>query len=161
MKHYALPIIACIILFASCKNKNTLQKASIILAYIKYNDADIDSFMMKRYVYGTNFSPLKDSVLLDKNLFNIQKNTDTNIIYFNTADYQIRDDFDFEITNPYDQKTLRISNINYKLITYSGGLFAMDPPRGFSPIKSYTLNNVVVNVLNPDQYSEETIYTHK
>ncbi|HPI53801.1 MAG TPA: hypothetical protein PLU10_03855 [Chitinophagaceae bacterium] len=147
--------------FATSCRKNTLPKASIRTGLIAYVSTDIDSVIVKRYVYGSHFTQFVDSTLLTNLNRTDISSQDTTVIYPSDQQWNISDAYDWEIINPYDQHSAKIENVQYNMIEYTSGIFAMDPPRGNSPVSSYILNGNQVSIASSSQYDNVMVYMTK
>jgi hypothetical protein len=115
--------------FLSCKRCQTEACnffETITLHLIHYSEAETDTIIIRRYKTNTNFSILIDSVQQKNyvysgdtmNLFSVDMHAD----FFDKGLLE----YDLEIVNPSDNKTVRIFDISREHNTHkvcSGGLF--------------------------------------
>jgi hypothetical protein len=148
------------LLATSCK-KQSLPKATIRTAFIQYPADEIDTLIFKRYGYGSHFTQFIDSTILTESMRTIITNNDTVTVFPSIENCYMNDNFDWEIINPSDHQSLKIENIQYNMIEYTSGIFAMDPPRGSSPVSSYILNGNQVSIPDGGQYGNADVYMTK
>ena len=144
---------------ASCASYEC-DKELLNLAYVGYLPNEADTIIVKYYQKNSNFSVLKDSVLLMSSSFTIRGNSDTsyvlllrndNINYINTIE--------LKVINPTDNKTTFISDIRYERNEGSKGLFS--EPRGcVSPIISYKVNGIF-KTFAPQRIEDPIVYISK
>lgn len=156
-------LFSCLLLclFASSCKKRSLPKASIQAAFIHYPADEIDTLIFKRYGYGSHFTQFVDSTILIESMRTIITNNDTVTVFPSIENCYMNDNYDWEIINPSDHQSLKVENIQYNIIEYTPGIFAMDPPRGSSPVSSYILNGNQVSIPNVSQYDDTKVYMTK
>ncbi len=160
MKPILFSCLFLCLLATSCK-KQSLPKATIRTAFIQYPTDEIDTLIVKRYGYGSHFTQFIDSTILIESMSTIITNNDTMTVFPSYDNCSINDNYDWEIINTSDHQSLKIENIQYNMIEYTPGIFAMDRPRGSSPVSSYILNGNQVSIPNVSQYDEARVYMTK
>ena len=148
-------------LFATSCKKRALPKATMRVAFIQYPADEIDTLIFKRYGYGSHFTQFIDSTIVTESMRTIITNNDTVTVFPTNENCFVNDNFDWEIINPSDHQSLKIENIQYNTIEYTSGIFAMDPPRGNSPVSSYILNGNQVSIASSSQYDNVMVYMTK
>lgn len=119
-------------------------KASSMLSLISFTSSESDTIIARRFFKATNFSSVKDSVLIDKFNTNFQKNGDTILVLYPGTDGNqlITSDYDYEIIIPKANVSFRISNITEpKKYGHKGG----EKVYCLNTISSYKLNDQLVN----------------
>ena len=150
-------LLFCIL--AAC-SKTELPKAELGFGFIQYANTEIDSVVFTRYAKGSNFTQIIDSILLIDGSSTLLKSGDTARMTPVDGSYRIKDDYDFEVRNLFDQKKIRISNITYSIIKVKRKSFTSSGD-GFSPIEGYVRDGVLITVNNPDKLKEEFVYLIK
>ena len=157
-----IPACVCvlIVIMTSCGSPYQCPKQSLITAYVSYANSEIDTVILRRFTVRTNFTQKVDSTLLTSNNCQFIRRSDTVELFLPDIKNRFNDEFDWQIVNPFDQKTVSISDMVFKIEEQkSGGLFSMDPSACFSPILSYKRDNIIVTpVQNSGNFY---LYIHK
>ncbi|MFI5129546.1 MAG: hypothetical protein ACHQFX_06120 [Chitinophagales bacterium] len=134
-----------IIILTSCGNTYQCPKQSLITAYVSYTDMEIDTIILRRFTLRSNFTQKVDSTILTTNNCQVIRRSDTVELFLPDIKNRFTDEYDWQIVNPFDQKTVSISDMVFQIEEKkSGGLFSMDPAACFSPILSYKRDNTIV-----------------
>jgi len=144
-------LIISILFFTSCGKTYQCPKDSLITTYISYTDSEIDTIILRRFKFGSNYGTRIDSTILTASNCQFHKVSDTVTLFPIDENIRINDDYDWQVFNPFDQKTVSISNIKFQMQeTKRGGLFRMDPANCVSYIISYNRDNTIVNSIGSD-----------
>lgn len=141
-----LVILSVIVLISvSCGKKCPCFSQNLLFAPIQFSDAEADTIIIRRYMKGTNFLQLRDTIFANQDSIRFKRSGDT----LNPSSYTVRTTlptvFDYEIYFPGAGKTFRIDNIvEEETKQPCGGLFAMDKVACFNPITSYRVNNQLI-----------------
>jgi hypothetical protein len=146
-------IFFIVLVFFGCEKVYTCRKEMLVPVLKGYSPAESDTLIIKRFQKGSNFSSFIDSIILR---FPTAMTTVSDTTYhFIFA--QIDDQYDVKLTNPYDKKTVAISEIKFELRegkTSGCG----DPIKCISPIISYIRDGVTVSG-NPIDQNETLLIT--
>jgi hypothetical protein len=138
-------LLVLIVILTSCGNTYQCPKQSLITAFVSYADAEIDTIILRRFTLGSNFTQKVDSTLLTSGNRQFIRRSDTVELFIPDITNRFNDEFDWQIVNPFDQKTVSISEMVFKIEEQkAGGLFSMDPAACFSPILTYKRDNTTV-----------------
>lgn len=111
-------------------------------AFVAYNISEIDTLIIKRFAKGSNFSQQVDSALVTAQRTSYITSGDTTRVIAEILQ-QVSDDYDWQLTNPFDNRTVRVSDIVHeRREQHCGGIFGMDPQACTSPVTSFKLNGV-------------------
>ena len=131
-------VIACI----SCGKKCPCPDETILPVFMGYDSSQVDTIKIIRFEKGSNFTRAVDSVEL----------TPVNSIIFTSAvamaitgkdiNHRVAAGYDWQITNPFDNKSFQISAIEVQQTeTNCGrGLFSWDKQPCVSPNQSFKVN---------------------
>jgi hypothetical protein len=134
-----------IIILTSCGNTYQCPKQSLITAYVLYADTEIDTIILRRFTLRSNFTQKVDSTILTSNNCQFIRRSDSVELFIPDIKNRFNDEYDWQIVNPFDQKTVSISDMVFQIEEKkSGGLFSMDPGACFSPILTYKRDNTLV-----------------
>jgi hypothetical protein len=130
----------------SCGETHQCPKESLFPAYVSYTDTGVDTLILRRFQRGSNFSQQIDSALLTLSNCHFSRVSDTITVFVTDTKNRFNDEYDWQLSNPFDQKTVSISEMKFKIEEQkSGGLFSMDPSACFSPLLSYERDSILVN----------------
>jgi len=153
-------LLLIIVFLVSCGKLHQCPTENLFPSYIAYADSEIDTIILRRFKTGTNFSQLIDSSRLSIVNCVFSKKTDTVTLFANDFKNRINEDFDWQIFNPYDQRVISISDMQFQIEeTRSGGLFSMDPSACISPITSYKRDNITITT--PPGFGDNFLFMHK
>jgi hypothetical protein len=156
----AICLAVLIIILTSCGNTYQCPKQSLITAYVSYADTEIDTIILRRYIVRTNFAQKVDSTILTSNNCSFSRRSDTVELFIHDSKNRFTDEYDWQIVNPFDQKTVSISDMVFHIEEHkSGGLFSMDPGACFSPLLTYKRDNILVTPV-PNS-GNNYLYIHK
>ena len=143
---YVLIIFIVAALISSCGKKCLCEPEQVIPAFVSYNPGEVDTIVVKRFQKRTNFTEKYDEFLLHSGNAVISSNGDTTFINpQNVGVRQWLNKWDMQIINPFDGKTVAISDIEIdQQETHCGGIFSMDPQPCFSPITGFKKDGVAV-----------------
>jgi hypothetical protein len=143
-------IIALIVFLTSCGKKHPCAKENLLPAYVSYADTEIDTIILRRFRPGSNFAQKIDSVMLTSNNCQFYRNADTVILAPLYTANIFNDEYDWQIFNPFDKKTVSVSDMKFQILeSRSRGLFGMDPGSVcISPLISYNRDNSIVTSIN-------------
>ena len=148
------------VFLTSCGKTYQCPKENLFPTYISYDDTEIDSIILRRFKLGSNFSQKVDSTLLTYNNCQFSRRSDTVTLFVIDIKYRSNDEYEWQLFNPFDQKTVSISDMKFQIEEYhSGGLFSMDPSPCFSPIISYKRDDTTVTTTT--QLGNKYLYIHK
>ena len=149
-----------IMILTSCGNTYQCPKETLITTYVSYAITEVDSVIVRRFTSGSNFTQKVDSTILTSNNCTFSRRSDTVELFIPDSKNRFTDEYDWQIVNPFDQKTVSITDMVFQVEEHkSGGLFSMDPGACFSPILTYKLDNTVVT---PAPHSgNKYLYIHK
>lgn len=149
-----------IIFLASCGNTYQCPKQTLFTAYVSYADPEIDTIILRRFTLRSNFTQKVDSTILTSNNYQLIRRSDTVELFIPDSKNRFSDEYDWQIVNPFDQKTVSISDMVFQIEEQkSGGIFSMDPGACFSPILTYKRDNTLVTPApNSGNYY---LYIHK
>lgn len=146
--------------FSSC-SESTLPKGELLTGFVNYIPSEVDTIIVKRYQKNSNFATSIDSALLVAGLSTRIIHGDTTLISYHDVLFRIRDDYDYEIINPFDQHSMRISDVQYKYVTWKRGLFGQKEDNAYSPVANYLRDGVRVTVPSPNVTSPACAYISK
>ncbi|HYC27945.1 MAG TPA: hypothetical protein VEB42_04000 [Chitinophagaceae bacterium] len=143
-----LVILAIITAAASCGKKCTCEFETIPPAFVGYNNSEIDTIIIKRFEKGSNFSRQVDSFTLTvSNTVYSRTGTDTTLVYPQNTSQRLSEDSDWQLTNPFDNRTIRVSDIVVeKRVSHCGGIFSMDKQYCISPVASFNRDGVLTKL---------------
>ena len=137
-----------IIFLASCGDTYQCPKENLLAAYILYADPDVDTVILRRFRLGSNFAEKVDSAILTSANCQFSRRSDTVTIFTIDIKHRLNDEYEWQIFNPFNQKTVSISDMQFQIEEQkSGGLFSTDPSACFSPLISYKRDNIIVTTV--------------
>lgn len=120
---------------------------SLAPAYVGYRPGEIDTIIVKRFPKGGNFSQAMDSIVLTPANSVWYTTGDTNRISSMDQNFAIKENYDWQVLNTYDNRSLQISEIKVNIVEQNcGGLFSWDPGGCVSPVASLRLNGVATTL---------------
>ena len=157
---FQICIAVLVIFLTSCGKTRQCPKENLFPAYIAYADTEIDTVILRRFRLGSNFVQKLDSIILTPANCQFSRRSDTVILFSIDLTNRINDEYEWQIFNPFDQKTASISDMKFQIEERrSGGLFSMDPSPCFSPIISYKRDDTTVTTTT--QLGNKYLYIHK
>lgn len=138
-------VLFIVMFFVSCGKKYQCPKENLIPAYIGYADSEIDTIILRKFKIGSNFSQKIDSTILSP--FSIPSSAlfdrqgDTVNLRLAYAKNWFNDEYDWQIFNPFNQKQVSISDMQFQIKerTYRFSYCR-------SPLLSYKRNDTVITV---------------
>ena len=110
-RKYFFLILACTVTFAFCDRKCPCEKADAPFQLISFQKNEIDTVIIRRFIKGTGFQSLKDTLIADStNTFYEKTGGDTVQIVTDPKGHVVSD-FDFEIYIPSVNRLTKISAI--------------------------------------------------
>lgn len=144
----------------SCGKSYQCPKENLAPAFVAYADTEIDTIVLRRFKTGSNFSQQVDSTVLSISNCVFSKHTDTVMLFANDLKNRINDGYDWQVFNPFYQRTISITAMAFKIEeSHSGGLFSMDPAACVSPLIFYKRDNTIVTS-SPDM-GNDYLFIHK
>ena len=147
IRGYVLLLLAAGTLsLASCSGKCTCIAADgLSPTLILFSSSDADSFVIKKFTKGSNFSSLIDSTLIDTSNALYQRNNDTTEVFSGNATLSSK--FDYQIILLSSNNVISINDIDEPQTQGN----CPDKMRCVNPIISYKINGNLV--MNQDPYS--------
>ncbi|MFP5040754.1 hypothetical protein [Parasediminibacterium sp. JCM 36343] len=141
----------------SCTKTYQCSHIGLNLVFNSYDSSNIDTIILRRFTIGKKFMEQLDSVLLSPQNTRYVTNTDSSIsLYATNNSWQINDQYDWQIVNPFDYKKVSISEMKFQNLEQKyGGLFSGTPPICYSFFISYKRDNYIVS--NFDSISNNLI----
>jgi len=153
-------ILLLTVSMVSCGKLHQCPTENLFPSYIAYADSEIDTIILRRFKTGSNFSQLIDSSALSITNCVFSRQTDTVSLFPKDLKNRISDGYDWQIFNPFDQRTISISDMQFQIEeSRSGGVFGMDPSACISPITSYKRDNITVTT--PPGFGDNYVFVHK
>ncbi len=136
-------LITVVVLLNSCTKTINGVDISIYPVFIGYNDNEIDTFIVRKYLAGSNFQNPVDTSTLTSTSENFYKfSNDSVIVAFSTVKGSIRPGFDFQIFIPATNQVFSIAEIKNEKTTCRQKRGFMEQREGCSnPNLSYKVNN--------------------
>jgi hypothetical protein len=128
----------------SCGEKHPCPAQPMLAVYKGYTMSEVDTIIVKRFQKGSSFSLFKDSIVLTGFLRQMDS---TYLIYSNVAGY-FDGSHDIQYINPFDHRTVSVSDVVIENASTRSSIFAMDPGDCYSPVVSYKVNGTTVNNTN-------------
>jgi len=152
--------ILVLVIVASCGKTHQCPKESLFPAYISYADAEVDTLILRRFQPGSNFTQQVDSTVLTSGNCHFSRTSDTITVFASDDKNRFNDAYDWQISNPFDGKTVSISDLKFEIKEQkSGGLFSSDPSACFSPLLSYKRNAILVTPVQ--NMGNKYLFIHK
>ena len=149
-----------IMILTSCGNTYRCPKETLLTTYVAYAVTEVDSIIVRRFTLGSNFTQKVDSTILTSNNCTFSRRSDTVELFIPDSRNRFTDEYDWQIVNPFDQKTVSISEMVFQIEEHkSGGLFSMDAGACFSPILTYKRDNTIVTTT--PRSGNKYLYIHK
>lgn len=132
---------------ASCGQKCLCPDEQLIPAFVSYADSEIDTIIITRFQRGTNFSVAVDSFSLHPGNSIRTKTGDTTMLIVQPILERLTDRFDVRLFNPFDGRTILISDVEIETREINcGGIFSMDPQPCTSPITGFRKNGAAATL---------------
>jgi hypothetical protein len=146
IRGYVLLLLAAGTLsLASCNGKCTCVDADgLSPTLISFSSSDADSFVIKKFTKGSNFSSLLDSILIDTSNSLYQRNNDTTEVISGNATLSSK--FDYQIILLSSNNVISISDIDEPQTQGN----CSEKIQCVNPINSYKINGNLV--MNQDPY---------
>ncbi len=108
-----ITLIIVLLIVSSCSREYQCEDTSITPVFLKYQPADIDTLIIRKYILNSNFSNQTDSVIIRFGYsgYYITHN-DTTIVQLFGERLKIESGFDWQIYIPSKNKVINISEIN-------------------------------------------------
>jgi hypothetical protein len=137
-------LLTALTIISSCSREYNCEDNSITPVFIKYQAADIDTFIIRKYVLNSNFSNQTDSVIITLGYSGYYiTNNDTTVVQLFGERLKIESGFDWQIFIPAKNKVVNITAINSPQTTgkCNTGFFSKLGCACFNPIVSCKLDN--------------------
>ena len=133
-------------LISSCGKKCLCEPEQVIPSLVSYNQNEVDTILVKRFQKGTNFTVPYDDFLLHSGNAVISVMGDTTFFIPQNVGLRLfSNKWDMQLINPFDGKTVAISDIEIEQKeTRCGGLFGLDPQPCTSPITGFKKDGIAV-----------------
>jgi len=146
-------------LFSGC-GPNPCQDTYITPLFIGFNDADIDTLIVRQFTPNNNFTHISDTAIFDANKIFYSRHNDTVLVLFNTIsgrEKYIMPGADWQIFIPSINRTISISNIESPKIDGCFKCGCRNPINSFTqdaqtmtpvtaPIPNYGDNNYILYI---------------
>ena len=101
------------ITFFGCSREIDCKDPPIVCAFISFPQNSLDTIVYRKYVVGTNFQNLIDTVYITQQQIRLlQQRTDTTNVILNDPDLNPKPGFDWQIFVPAVNRTISISDIS-------------------------------------------------
>lgn len=110
MRKILLPAIV-IIFICSCKREYQCANQGFSIAFIGYQQPDLDSFVVRRFTANTNFQQLLDSSVNTPQNDSYVQEGDTITVLYVAPNMSIQYGNDWQVYAPHTGKTISIANI--------------------------------------------------
>jgi hypothetical protein len=158
MNYFIYPylLLTSCLFFYGCGHQCACNQTAIKFSFVGYANSEIDSIKLVKFKPGSQFGAPIDSILLTSANSYTSAHSDTLDFYATlstTADnnnFTITNGYDWEIINLFDNKLIRISNIQTSERTmHCGGIqLVLNDRVCYSPITSFLANGVTTTPVN-------------
>lgn len=146
------PALFLLVFLVSCGSKYTCPNQPLLPSFIGYKATEVDSFILKRFAPGSNFTQPTDSFFYDSRNVYLRPHGDTVDVSFTGTGKRIDDDAEYRLQNVFDGKTVSVADMRFEKEEERGhGLFGWDSfDACVSPVVSYKRDGTVVTVSKND-----------
>lgn len=143
-----LSALFLLFLLASCGGKYACPNQPLLPSFIGYKAAEVDSFILKRFAPGSNFTQLTDSFFYDFRSLYLRQHGDTVDVSFTGNSKRLDDDAEYRLQNVFDGKTVSVAGMSFeKKEEHGHSLFGWDDfDACVSPVVSYQRDGAAVTV---------------
>src|SRR5690242_11793800 len=130
-------------MFNSCGH-DPCGDASSHIGFINFTLEETDTVIIRRFIKGSGFAALHDSMMITQSNANLQRQDDTLLVLSSFNDGKmITSDYDFEIYLPQTNNVYKISDIKEDILY---GSKTGQKVYCINPITSYKLNGEFIKV---------------
>ena len=135
VKSLLLVFLGCV-LFSGCRD-TPCGKSEAAVGFVGFQDQELDTIVFQRYVKGSQFASLKDSLIFIRGAMHYYRKGDTVLLPYGESN--LTSELDYRIALPSAGKIYRIQEI-YEPQTSGGNRRAYC----INPIRSYRVNEQLV-----------------
>ncbi len=143
------PIVLCVVIagLTSCSRKCTcvVDPGGLEPSLVSFSVVEIDTFVLKKFAKGSNFTTFLDSTLIDTIHFMYTPHHDTTDVFTGSSNASLFSKYDYEFFFPSLGVLFKISDIDEPQVEG-------DCPHKIQcvdPINSYKINGVLTMKINP------------
>ena len=146
-KIYYFPALLLLILLAACEKYPCQRSIGLRMAFVSFSKAETDTFIVKRFIKGTNLTQLLDSAVVDTALIKFTSRGDTLFPAELHSETLLNSLYDYQVRIPDGNRVFNITDITEEEKKGRAGFLSPARDACYNPITAYTLNGARKSVI--------------